>query len=51
MIAPARCAVCNQQVYRDRYGKILMHTRAGKAISILAVEPIVCEGSDREARP
>jgi hypothetical protein len=43
------CAVCQQQAYRNAAGRMLMHTRvdynAAKRVAV------ICEGSDRGARP
>lgn len=48
-IVSARCAVCNRYAYRNRHGLMLLHTRT--AYDGLEAKPIVCEGSDRGARP
>lgn len=48
----ARCSVCNQKAYRNRYGRMMLHTRTvvGEAIGSKP-KAIVCEGSDKGARP
>lgn len=52
MITPARCAVCGNQVGRDRHGKMLMHTRIVVGDEFGAKPKAeICAGSDRGARP
>jgi hypothetical protein len=57
-----RCSICGAEVYRDRFGKVLMHTTAAsggtRPASYRMFDPgarytpaKVCEGSDRGARP
>jgi hypothetical protein len=48
-ITPARCSICKQQAYRNRHGQMLAHTR--DEWQGLRKVPIVCEGSDKGARP
>lgn len=50
MTEPARCAVCKQQAYRDKNGRMMMHTRTEYESGRPPIA-VVCEGSDRGARP
>jgi hypothetical protein len=48
-ITSARCAVCQHQAYRNKYGQMLAHTRV-EWIDVLRKRAVICEGSDKGAR-
>ena len=48
MITRARCAVCSQSAYRNRHGRMMLHTRT-EYVGLVG-KPVVCEGSDVGAR-
>lgn len=51
-IASARCAVCGQDAYRNKWGRMMLHTRIIQGDDIGArPQPEVCPGSDAGARP
>jgi len=51
MADPVRCAVCQQRAYRDRHGRMMLHTRNVEGLKYGdPLRAIVCEGSDRGAR-
>jgi hypothetical protein len=50
VITPSRCSVCSQPAYRNRWGAMLMHTRLDPGFGLFG-RPVICEGSDRGARP
>lgn len=52
MATSARCAVCKQQAYRDKSGRMMLHTV--QVVGDKYGDPLraeVCTGSDRGARP
>lgn len=50
MLTAATCSLCRQQVYRDRWGKLVPHTTRVVPDEIGGkVRPVVCDGSDWSA--
>ncbi len=47
-----RCAVCGQEAYRNKYGRMMLHTIQVVSDQIGSkVVPEICSGSDLGARP
>lgn len=52
MTTRSKCSVCKQEAYRDRSGRMMLHT--DRVVGEKFGDPIravVCPGSDKGARP
>lgn len=52
MSSPSRCSICKQQAYRDKSGRMMLHTRREVPDAIGGkIYSVICEGSDTGAKP